>query len=91
MPRKRTQKMYFGEEQEQAVIRYLEAESKEEKDKILRNSFVYKIGDYININGRELIIHKRNKKSCFFILNEEIISIKKDECLFIWDKKELED
>lgn len=34
MPRKRTQKIYFGEEQEKAVIRYLEAETKEEKDKI---------------------------------------------------------
>jgi hypothetical protein len=34
MPRKRTQKIYFGEEQEKAVIRYLGAESKEEKDKI---------------------------------------------------------
>ena len=34
MPRKRTQKMYFGEEQEQAVIRYLESESEEEKNKI---------------------------------------------------------
>ena len=34
MPRKRTQKMYFGEEQEKAVIRYLETESGEEKNKI---------------------------------------------------------
>jgi hypothetical protein len=34
MPRKRTQKIYFGEEQEKAVIRYLEAESEEEKNKI---------------------------------------------------------
>jgi len=34
MPRKRTQKMYFGDEQEQAVIRYLNSESEEEKNKI---------------------------------------------------------
>lgn len=34
MPRKRTQKIYFGEEQEQAVIRYIEAESEEQKNKI---------------------------------------------------------
>jgi len=34
MSRKRTQKMYFGEEQEQAVIRYLETESEIEKNKI---------------------------------------------------------
>jgi len=34
MPRRRTQKMYFGEEQEKAVIRYLETESGEEKNKI---------------------------------------------------------
>jgi len=34
MPRKRTQKMYFGEEQEKAVIRYLQAETEEEKNKI---------------------------------------------------------
>ena len=34
MPRKRTQKIYFGEDQEQAVIRYLESESDDEKNKI---------------------------------------------------------
>lgn len=34
MPRKRTQKIYFGEDQEQAVIRYLESESETEKNKI---------------------------------------------------------
>jgi hypothetical protein len=34
MPRKRTQKIYFGEEQEQAVVRYLESESDYEKNKI---------------------------------------------------------
>ena len=36
MPRKRTQKMYFGEEQEQAVVRYLESENEDEKNKIFR-------------------------------------------------------
>lgn len=34
MPRKRTQKIYFGEDQEQAVIRYLESESETERNKI---------------------------------------------------------
>lgn len=34
MPRKRTQKIYFGEEQEQAVVRYLESENEDEKNKI---------------------------------------------------------
>jgi hypothetical protein len=34
MPRKRTKKMYFGEEQEQAVLRYLESESEYERNKI---------------------------------------------------------
>ena len=34
MPRKRTQKIYFGEEQEKAVIRFQDAESEEEKNKI---------------------------------------------------------
>jgi DNA-directed RNA polymerase sigma subunit (sigma70/sigma32) len=34
MPRKRTQKVYFGEEQEKAVLRYLESESEQEKNKI---------------------------------------------------------
>lgn len=34
MPRKRTQKIYFGEEQEKAVIRYIKTESEEEKNKI---------------------------------------------------------
>jgi len=63
---------------------------KEEKDKVLRNSFIYKIGDSININGKDLILHKRNKKSCFFIEDKETISIKKDDCLFLWDKIKLE-
>jgi hypothetical protein len=34
MPRKRTQKIYFGEEQEQAVVRYLQSDSENEKNKI---------------------------------------------------------
>jgi hypothetical protein len=34
MPRKRTKKIYFGEEQEQAVVRYLESENENEKNKI---------------------------------------------------------
>jgi hypothetical protein len=34
MPRKRTQKIYFGEDQEQAVVRYLTSESELEKNKI---------------------------------------------------------
>jgi hypothetical protein len=34
MPRKRTQKIYFGEEQEQAVVRYLQSESEIDKNKI---------------------------------------------------------
>jgi len=34
MPRKRTQKVYFGEAQEQAVIRFLESESESERNEI---------------------------------------------------------
>jgi hypothetical protein len=34
MPRKRTQKIYFGEAQEEAVIKYLQTDSEEEKNKI---------------------------------------------------------
>jgi len=34
MPRKRTQKDYFGEAQEQAVIRFLQSESEDERNKI---------------------------------------------------------
>jgi SpoVK/Ycf46/Vps4 family AAA+-type ATPase len=34
MPRKRTQKIYFGEPQEEAVVRYLQSESEEERNKI---------------------------------------------------------
>lgn len=34
MPRKRTQKIYFGEAQEEAVVKYLQTESEEEKNKI---------------------------------------------------------
>lgn len=34
MPRKRTQKVYFGEDQEKAVVRYLESSDEAEKNKI---------------------------------------------------------
>ena len=34
MPRKRTQKIYFGEDQEKAVVRYIESDSEEERNKI---------------------------------------------------------
>jgi len=34
MPRKRTQKHYFGEAQEQAVIRFLQSESEDERNKV---------------------------------------------------------
>jgi len=34
MPRKRTQKIYFGEDQEKAVVRYLESESEDDRNKI---------------------------------------------------------
>jgi SpoVK/Ycf46/Vps4 family AAA+-type ATPase len=34
MPRKRTQKIYFGEDQEQAVVRYLKSEDEDERNKI---------------------------------------------------------
>jgi hypothetical protein len=34
MPRKRTQKIYFGEDQEQAVVRFLQSESEDERNKI---------------------------------------------------------
>lgn len=34
MPRKRTQKIYFGEDQEKAVVKYLESECDEERNKI---------------------------------------------------------
>ena len=34
MPRPRTQKIYFGEDQEKAVVRYLESESDDERNKI---------------------------------------------------------
>lgn len=34
MPRKRTQKIYFGEDQEKAVLKYLSTESEDERNKI---------------------------------------------------------
>lgn len=34
MPRKRTQKIYFGDAQEEAVVRYLQSDSEEDKNKI---------------------------------------------------------
>ena len=39
MPRKRTQKIYFGEEQEKAVINYLESNDESERNKIF-NEFL---------------------------------------------------
>ena len=40
MPRKRTQKIYFGEEQEQAVVRYLESDSETDKNKIFNEYLI---------------------------------------------------
>ena len=34
MPRKRTQKIYFGEDQEKAVVKYLESTDEDERNKI---------------------------------------------------------
>lgn len=39
MPRKRTQKIYFGEDQEKAVVRYLKSEDEDERNKIF-NEFL---------------------------------------------------
>jgi len=39
MPRKRTQKIYFGEDQEKAVVQYLKSEDEDERNKIF-NEFL---------------------------------------------------
>ena len=56
MPKKRTQKNYFGVPQEQAVLRFLKSESEEEKNKILQA-----IKDAENNTSGEIRLHLDSK------------------------------
>jgi hypothetical protein len=49
MPRKRTQKIYFGEEQEKAVVMYLESTDDAEKNKIFNEEKIWNFLTYILI------------------------------------------
>ena len=60
---------------------------KEEKDKVLRNSFVYKVGDVIEIKNERYILEKRLKKSCIFSKNNEFFTFRKKDYPFLWNKK----
>lgn len=63
---------------------------KDESSKVLTNSYQYKIGDYFKIDSIEYKLIKRNKMSCIASIDNNILSLRKKECLFIWEKKKLE-
>ena len=59
---------------------------KYEKDLVMNNSYVYKIGDNININDIEYKLVRRTKVSCIFELDNDYISFKKKEYDWLWNK-----
>jgi hypothetical protein len=60
---------------------------KNEYSKVLTNSYLYKIGDCFILNNIEYILIKRNKMSCIVSENNNMVSLRKKDCLFIWEKK----
>ena len=60
---------------------------KDEYSKILTNSYKYKIGDNFILNDISCILIKRNKMSCIVSVDGNITSIRKKDCLFLWEKK----
>jgi hypothetical protein len=63
---------------------------KNNEDNILKNSYQTKIGDIININGVEYKLVKRNTKSFVVEIDDgKIISFRRKDYDFIWNKKEL--
>ena len=63
---------------------------KNESSKVLNNSYQYKIEDCFVLNNIEYILMKRNKMSCIVSIGDSIISLRKKQCLFIWEKKKIE-
>lgn len=63
---------------------------KDESSKVLNNSYQYKIEDCFVLNNIEYVLMKRNKMSCIVSIGDSIISLRKKECLFIWEKKKIE-
>jgi group I intron endonuclease len=61
----------------------------EEKSKILKNSYTYKIGDIITINNENYILVKRNKMSFVVEKEEKLLSFRKKDYPFIWEKKSI--
>jgi hypothetical protein len=62
---------------------------KNEKDKILRNSFRIKEGDFIEIDGVNHSLFKRNFKSFVVELDGELKSYRRRDFEFIWNKNSL--
>jgi hypothetical protein len=62
---------------------------KNEKDKILRNSFKIKEGDIIEIDGVNHSLFKRNSKSFVVELDGQLKSFHRKDFEYIWDKNEI--
>lgn len=59
---------------------------KDENSKILNNSYRYKLGDIFEMDGKTYKLIKRNKMSCIVSIGDVIESIRKKDCLFLWQK-----
>jgi len=59
---------------------------KDENSKILNNSYRYKLGDIFEMDGKTYKLIKRNKMSCIVSIDDVIESIRKKDCLFLWQK-----
>lgn len=53
----------------------------------MNNSFLYKLGDTVLLNDIEYKLLKRNKSSFIVENNNNIISFRRKDYEFIWDKK----
>ena len=62
---------------------------KDSDSSILNNSFKYKVGDIINIDNKEYILVKRNKKTCILSIEDELLNFRKNDYIFLWDKKSI--
>ena len=62
---------------------------KNDKDKVLRNSFKIKVGDFVTINGISYKLLKRNYRSFVVDSDGTLTSFRRKEYEFIWKKNEV--
>jgi hypothetical protein len=56
-------------------------------DKVFKNSYLYKVGDSFIFDNKEYILIKRSKKSVIAKIDEQDLTIRRNQVPFLWDKK----